>query len=606
MQKTLSVCIVLFNRWKLSKECIESIARTVPANWEIEWCLIDNGSTDETQKELESLVATLRGKVGFLQMLKTTIKATEAVNRPMNASMGEYMLRTDNDILFTQGWFEDCLAIIDNPKFIDVGFVCPTHHVRQSNKGYRPFLVEGNLRNGKKVVIDMVSEKNMNVPGNIFGRTMTIKDIGGFYTPYNLLHADVHYCMVAKHMGYKFGYTWSTQCPHVGSHDLKEDYSQKAVHERRSEDERYKAIGKGDFKDKHPQEIEFAQQLSQMIKERGKKLPFHKKINVLIPSSGRRVELVEAFKEIFSIPRWEGKVYTCGCDEHMPTAYISDGHIIVPSIHDEDYIKVIMQVCKDYSIRYIFPVIDHDVKVLSEAKTTILRTTGTEVITPDYENAKRCFDKLETAKLFKDLNIPHPETFAPGEAVDGNSVKIYKPRYGFASKGIYERDYSDTVPENYIAQEKIIGTEYTVDCVSDRRFDIISLVARERVAVRGGETQHGKVVNHLHNFQYLAKISTRLELIGPWCAQYIIDAQGKLWFIEINTRFGGGAPISIRAGQHQPLIALKALERDFFGYHYRYLVEWGLESLRFDRAIYRHIETRMTDHDADGKKRLQG
>ena len=224
----------------------------------------------------------------------------------------------------------------------------------------------------------------------------------------------------------------------------------------------------------------------------------------------------------------------------------------------------------------------------------------------------KCFDKEKTAMLFSELGIPHPQTTS--ENISNNKsagIYIQKPRYGFASKEITTIELGDNDIWNgdtskYVLQEKIKGVEYTVDCVSDRRFDIISLVTRERIATRGGEIQHGKVVNQLHLFPYLGAISRKLELVGPWCAQYFIDEEGKPWFIEVNTRFGGGVPISDRAGQNQALIAMKVLERDFFGYHYRYLVEWGLEVMRFDRAIYRHISTGMVDHDTNGKSRLKG
>jgi glycosyltransferase involved in cell wall biosynthesis len=391
----LSVCIVLFNRWELSKKTVQSIAQTVPLDWEIEWCLIDNGSTDETKKELESLMAVTRGRIAFLQLLQEGLKQTQANNRAMNATTGNYILRTDNDIEFVQGWFEDCFKIVNDPVFKDLGFVCPTHHLKETNPNYVPILVKGN-----DSIIDMVSERGHNVPGNLFMKAAVAKDIGGFYTPYNLLHADVHYCMVAKHMGYKWGYAWETLCKHVGQHDLAVEYSQRAIHERRSEEQRYNSIFQGNVSDKHPQEIEFAQHLGSMLKKPGKSLPYHRDINVLIPSCGRRVELVKMFKNVFTIPRWSGKVFTCGCDNAMPAAYFSDKHFIVPEIFDANYIESVMQICLQNEIRYIFPVIDYDIKVLSEHKTEILRKTGTEVISLDKENADICNDKWKTTNLF--------------------------------------------------------------------------------------------------------------------------------------------------------------------------------------------------------------
>lgn len=602
----LSVCIVLYNRWEISKQTMQSIADTVPKDWGIEWCVADNGSKDQTPKGLESFLKNIRGRIGLLKILDAPEKQTMVVNTTMNAATGEYILRTDNDILYSQGWFQDCFSILNDDFFKNLAFVCPTHHLRQTNSNYKPTnLCKSPWGN----MVDLVSELGMNVPGNLFVRASVAADLAGFYTPFNLLHADVHYCMVAKHMGYKWGYTWKTQSKHIGHPDMATEYSQRAVHERRTEEARYSSICKGDIQNKHPQEIEFAQHLKKMISTKGKALPWHRNINVLIPSAGRRVELVKIFKDIFKIPRWNGKIFTCGCDSYMPAAHFSDGHHVVPSVFDELYIEKIIVLCKQLNIRYIFPVIDADVDIFSKNKTKILREVGTEVVVTDHINAYKCFDKELTAKMFKELGLRHPETFIKEIPKDVCGDIIIKPQYGFASKNIIFIKKTDDsiyeIPDKHIAQRVIKGKEYTVDCVSDRRFDVVSLVARERVTVRGGEVQQARVVNHLHLFNVFNNISHKLELFGPWCIQYIIDEKKEHWFIEINTRFGGGNPISCRAGQNQPLISLKVLERDFFGYHYRYLVEWGLFAMRYDNCIYGHIEEQMGVQDATGEVRLK-
>lgn len=604
--KTLSVCIVLYKRWELSKKTINSIVATVPSDWRILWSIIDNGSQDETSKELNSFLNSVRGEVEYSQVLDDALPQTRAVNRTINAATGRYMLRVDNDIDFQQGWFEDAMSVLSDPKFKDVAFVCPTHHLKDNNKNHKSAALTLGSKEGVK--LDMVSKLNMNVPGNIFGLTSVIKDIGGFYTPYNLLHADVHYCMVAKHMGYSYGYLWNTHCPHLGLPNGQTEYSKKAVHERRSEEARYSDIARGNVKEKHPQEVEFSQNLTKMIKSSGKSLPYHKNINVLIPSCGRRVELIRSFKSVFDIPRWSGKVFTCGVDQYMPASFESDEHIITPAIDSEDYITSIINICQAKEIKYIFPVIDYDVKVLSKYKSKILRQSGAEVISPDYDNAMRCFDKWETAKFFKEINIPHPATYMDASDVEGDFIE--KPRYGFASKHVktltMTKDDSWSGEDKYVLQRKVTGQEFTVDLVSDRRFDIVSLVSRERLKTRGGEIAIGKISNHLHLFSYFDMLSKKLEITGPWNAQFILDRDQTPWFIEVNTRFGGGNPMSLRAGQNQPLISLKALERDFFGYHYRYLVDWGLVAMRYDDCKYGYIDESMGEQDDDGSKRLNG
>jgi carbamoyl-phosphate synthase large subunit len=394
---------------------------------------------------------------------------------------------------------------------------------------------------------------------------------------------------------------------------MEEEYSQMAVHERRSEDQRHQNLlnGRTRPEDIQPQELEFAQQITMMLKKPGKKLQFHKNVNVLIPSCGRRVELVKLFKKVFEIPRWEGKIFTCGCDWAMPAAYYSDKHFIVPEIYDPKYIDSIIKICDENEITYIFPVIDYDVKVLSHNKLNILRSVGTEVVCLESHYADICNDKFLTHQFFEKNGLSSPKTYQGVIPYASQITKfIMKPKFGFGSKNmkmIESTNRINDVPieEGYVVQEFVEGVEYTCDIVSDRRYEIVSLVARKREAVRGGEIQQGEIVNHLGFYSQFSIVSKQLELIGPWCIQYIIDSNNQVHFIEINPRFGGGVPITARAGQNHALISLKVLQRDYSGYHNRYLVEWGLTALRFDDCTYKHIPEKK-NHDSNGSIRLKG
>ena len=44
------------------------------------------------------------------------------------------------------------------------------------------------------------------------------------------------------------------------------------------------------------------------------------------------------------------------------------------------------------------------------------------------------------------------------------------------------------------------------------------------------------------------RLCAEIRPCGPLTVQLIRDEQGVEWYIEINPRFGGGAPISMRAG----------------------------------------------------------
>lgn len=493
-KSVLSVSMILFNRWEVSKKCILSIKNTVPEEWRIQWSVIDNGSQDKTKDEALKFLEDLNDEIILFQRLEEPVKATMVANRSINHCTGQLILRTDNDIEYTPGWFEDCFKILTDPAFSDLAFICPTHHLKQAISGYKPHLVNGSFSK-----VDMFPYVNgMNVPINVLAKTATMKEIGGLYTPYNLLHCDVHHCLLVKNMGYKFGYAWDTQCKHIGDVSENSEYYHKSRHERFSEDARFNLIAKGDFKDKHPQEIEFVHQISEMKKRYIPKLPKYD-LNLLF--LGAKNQNLISVLEMSKTDRVNFKYEFI--DETNPVEVIN--------------------ACKQNSVNYLFPIGKKHYEFAHSYKKEILRSVGTECIVVSSDNIQKIFDL----------------TFLDEMGIGKNNHQTIK-------------DF------------------YVVNLVSDRRFDIVSLVA---LRCSGLDSE---VVNHLHFYSFLNKISHHLQLFGPWSVGYQL-ADDKMDIITFRPFLEGEYLVTEKAGQNQFQISLKVLERDFFGYHYRYIVDWGLK-----------------------------
>ena len=106
--------------------------------------------------------------------------------------------------------------------------------------------------------------------------------------------------------------------------------------------------------------------------------------------------------------------------------------------------------------------------------------------------------------------------------------------------------------ENPIIQEKIIGTEYTMDVLCDMNGNIIYIVPRERLEVRDGEVNKSKVVLDESIIALSRKVMEALQkegaVRGPFTLQCFKQADGSLKMLEINPRFGGGVPLSFASG----------------------------------------------------------
>ena len=96
-------------------------------------------------------------------------------------------------------------------------------------------------------------------------------------------------------------------------------------------------------------------------------------------------------------------------------------------------------------------------------------------------------------------------------------------------------------------QEYISGEEFTVDVFLDFDSNIISIVPRLRIQVRGGEISKGKIVKNRLVIDEVMKLMKTLKPIGHITVQLMLTDKG-IKFIEINPRFGGGAPMSIESG----------------------------------------------------------
>ena len=105
---------------------------------------------------------------------------------------------------------------------------------------------------------------------------------------------------------------------------------------------------------------------------------------------------------------------------------------------------------------------------------------------------------------------------------------------------------------------KIKGNEYSIDAYINKNGFTNCIVPRKRIRVLGGEITEGITVNDPEIIDTSKYIINQLNLIGPITIQMIrSEIDNKLYIIEINPRFGGGVPLSIKAGANIPLYILK-------------------------------------------------
>ena len=316
-----------------------------------------------------------------------------------------------------------------------------------------------------------------------------------------------------------------------------------------------------------------------------------KNINVLILSAGRRVELVNCFKDARDTLSIKGNVVACDLSSTAPAIYHADKHYLVPRILDENYIPEIIEICKREDIHLVVPTIDTELYKLAEAKELIESNTNAKVLISDINVIKICRDKYNTQEFFEDNGFGMPRLIDK-EAIKNKDYKFplfIKPLNGSSSINTFKVNnekelefFLEYVPEP-IVQEFMEGEEYTIDVFVDFNHNPITIVPRQRLVTRGGEVLKGIVKKDRDIIERVKCVIEELKPIGHITLQCMKTNEG-IKFIEINPRFGGGAPISIKAGANSPMNLYRLLLGEKLEYNEEY--EDGLLASRHDWAVF--------------------
>lgn len=318
-------------------------------------------------------------------------------------------------------------------------------------------------------------------------------------------------------------------------------------------------------------------------------------INIFFSSAGRRVELINCFREDAQSLGIEVKVIA---GDHNPTlsaaCRLADEAIGFPPCHNPNFNSEIERVCVQKDVRLLIPTIDTELLPLANLSTR-LRSLGVLTAISNERVIKIARDKQKTAQVLSEVGVPTPGTLPLTElerALDCWGLPlIVKPNDGSNSVGIINLKYTNDIKflpsnrSNYIVQKYITGREFTVNFFLNQNSEIISMVPHERMEVRGGEVTKARTID----LPQLDSLAPKLQAalvggFGPMCFQGILTPNDELIVFEINARFGGGYPLTHRAGARFS----KWLLESSIGRTPTSVGEWrrDVTMLRYDAAVF--------------------
>jgi len=306
------------------------------------------------------------------------------------------------------------------------------------------------------------------------------------------------------------------------------------------------------------------------------------------------VELVRAFERAAEELGINMEVHGADATRLSPAMQLIDHPHVVPPIASGKYIDALAEIIQAREIHLLIPLLDLELSAIAAARPRFAEL-GCNAVISSPAVIDICQDKLATQRTLQAAGIDTPQTWPWVVVAEARRLTFpyyMKPRRGSAAKGNYVIHDEDELRvlgrrvNEPIVQEFVKGEEYTLDVYTG--FDGVPrcVVPRKRLEVRTGEVSKGIVVKNAAVMAMGERVARVLgECRGVITVQCMMTPEGRIRVIEMNARFGGGAPLGIHAGANFPKwILLEHLGRkpriNPTGFRD------GLAMLRYDQSVF--------------------
>lgn len=331
------------------------------------------------------------------------------------------------------------------------------------------------------------------------------------------------------------------------------------------------------------------------------------RVAVLFTCIGRRVSLLRSFQEAARCLGLHASFYGTDISPWSPALQQCDGAFLVEPTTHPRYVDQLLSIVRRRDVSLVVPTVDLDLAVLARHQEQFQRL-GCRVLVSDPDVIDTCQDKRRTFGFLRKNGFDTPLTRSVRTALAAERrgeltwpcfLKRWDGSAGRDNALVHNtgemRFFARRIP-NALCQEFLEGTEYTCDAYVDFEKKVRCIVPRRRIEVRSGEVSKAQVVKHP---QIMAQARRLVELLGAGpgviTLQLFVTKEGRIRFTEVNPRFGGGAPLSIRAGADFPKWILQELTggRPCIGFDD---FTDGLVMLRYDAEVW------LQDTDIKGTK----
>lgn len=325
-----------------------------------------------------------------------------------------------------------------------------------------------------------------------------------------------------------------------------------------------------------------------------------RRVRLLLTCVGRRVELIRAFRDAGKRLGLQLEVHGADSSRFAPGLSFVDRAHQVATIASGRYTDSLTEMVEKHRVDLLIPLIDTELALIAGARERFSELGCRAVISSPAVIAT-CRDKLATYRMLTAAEIDTPATLPWVAAMEQKRHRFpyfMKPRAGSAALGNYVIHNIDELRvfgarvKDAIVQEFVKGEEHTLDVYCGFNGVPQCAVPRKRLEVRTGEVSKGVTVDDEPVRSAARRVAAALaECRGVITVQCIKMSDGRVRVIEINPRFGGGAPLSIRAGADFPRWILE----EHLGHKPRIpkAFEADLAMLRYDESVFLHKASKL-------------
>ena len=284
-------------------------------------------------------------------------------------------------------------------------------------------------------------------------------------------------------------------------------------------------------------------------------------MNILFCSVGRRCELLKDFRKTLGD---KVRIVVTDNSPYAPALAFSDVSYKVPLITDENYIPMILDICKKEKINAITTLIDPEISILADHRAEF-EALGVEVLAPYKETADLCFDKYEMFKYLSEKGVRTVKTYGTFEDFDKDYKEgkiglpvFVKPRTGSGSVGArrvesYEllKEVMERSPE-LIIQELMTGKDMDADLYVDTvSGEVIAIFSKKKISTTIGGANKTISFKDEKLFEFVKDAMKVCKFNGPLDMDLFFQ-DGEYYLSEINPRFGGAYLHAYGAGVDFP------------------------------------------------------